>query len=156
MTARPVAKDAPRRDPRSPERRHADYLERKARGVFKDALAAKTQEERDAEAVAKREKRIANGATPRATRSEVIERRGIIRDAIIKLSAGSSVGVRQMYYWMVTHHPDIISKDPNGYKTVWRDIKAMRENDPEFDWDLIEDGQRTVIEYAIYRKHPTL
>ena len=34
---------------------------------------------------------------------------------------------------------------------MWRDIKAMRENDPDFDWDLIEDGQRTVIQYAIYQ-----
>ena len=113
-----------------------------------DKLAADAARHRQQRAV----ECAAEGRTLRASCSPsiVVARRAIIGAAIVEL-AQPSVGVRQMYYWMVTHHPDYIAKDENGYKMVQRDIKWMRENDPDFDWDLIEDGQRTVIEYAIYQ-----
>jgi hypothetical protein len=109
------------------------------------ANAARHRERRANEAAAE-------GRTMRASSASdiVVNRRGIIGAAILEL-ADPSVGVRQMYYWMTTHHPDIIAKDDNGYRMVWRDIKWMRENDADFNWDLIEDGQRKVIEYATYK-----
>lgn len=113
-----------------------------------DKLAADAERHRDQRAADAE----AEGRTMRASNSPQITevRREIIRATIEEL-ADPSVGVRQMYYWMVTHHPDIIAKDDKGYKMVQRDIKWFRENDPDFDWDLIEDGQRTVIEYTTYR-----
>jgi hypothetical protein len=129
---------------------------RYAGGAGHCVACIQTPDKLEVDAARHREKRAAEnaaeGKTMRASNSPkiVVARRGIIGAAILEL-AKPSVGVRQMYYWMVTHHPDIIAKDDNGYRMVQRDIKWMRENDPDFDWDLIEDGQRTVIEYAIYR-----
>jgi hypothetical protein len=144
-------------NPKMPCRRCGGTL-RYSGGTGRCVACMRTPDKLAADAERQRLKRAVDagslGKTLRASNSPTIwqARRAILKASVYEL-ADPSVGVRQMYYYMVTHYADLIAKDDNGYKTVCRDIKALREDDPEFDWDLIEDGQRTVFQYATFRDH---
>jgi len=103
------------------ERNRADYLRRKAAGYYSDKLATKTQAERDAEAVVKRAKRHANGATARATIAELTERRQAIFNITEQQQPATVRGI--LYQCEVN---GVVSK--SDYKIVQTDLKVMRQN----------------------------
>ncbi len=89
----------------------------------------------------------------RSTNEEIAHRRAVMLATIKPFAAVAPVTVRQIYYQMSVHHPDMIANNDNGYDMTADDMKWLRETG-KLPYEHVVDNTRRCIEGYHYDSVP--
>jgi hypothetical protein len=93
-----------------------------------------------------------------SSKERIAHRRATMLATIKPFVAVAPVTVRQIYYQMTVHHPDMIANTTNGYKMTAADMKVLREEGVVIDGeieklpyeDVIDNTRRCIRGYGIF------